>query len=146
MSSTRSYAITNGNLDLAAQMRTSLSKVSHMPYLHIIAYVNDAIAAVSPVVGSISALQCNSCNIHNVERSSRHNGIMALRSAGSNYNRKAYGQTIANEMNETMDFVKTSVDTLTLNFKNTYPTYYASYWTSAGSSISVCAIQVSKQP
>src|SRR5207248_833455 len=54
MSNVRSYAVTNSNANLAAQMKTTLSKVETMPYKRILKFVNDAIAAVQPIVGSLA--------------------------------------------------------------------------------------------
>jgi hypothetical protein len=128
MKSVYAYAIANGDAVLAAQMKTSRSKMKKMKYVDLITYVGGAITIVTPLVASLG-----SYGITPVMMTAWSTANDQLEDVISNprnaiANREAVNAAIQNTLRSCMLLLTQQADQLSRQFITIDETYYNTYW------------------
>jgi len=127
MKAAYAYAVANGDTVLAAQMKTSRSKMKSMKYVDLITYVGGAIDLVTPLVASLADYGVTPAmvTLWGTAKSQLEGVLSDPRNAKAN--RVAVNKEIQNTLRDCMLLLVDQADQLALMFKNINENYYNQY-------------------
>jgi hypothetical protein len=127
MKAAYAYAVANGNVTLAAKMKTSRSRLKNMKYINLTAYVQGSINLISPLVASLGdyGITPTMLTLWQTEKDKLEQVVSNPKNAIAR--RTAVNKDIQNTLRQCMILLTEQADQIGLSFKTLNENYYNQY-------------------